>query len=64
MSESACLRRVRQLEERGIIERFTMIINQAAVGMPGNVLAEITLSSQVLETLDTFEEALRAGIGK
>lgn len=60
LSESACLRRVRLLEESGVIDRFTMIVNQAAVGLPGNVFAEITLTSQKQEDLDRFEEAVRA----
>ncbi|MGE4615870.1 MAG: Lrp/AsnC family transcriptional regulator, partial [Gammaproteobacteria bacterium] len=60
LSESACLRHVRLLEESGVIDRFTMIVNQAAVGLPGNVFAEITLTSQKQEDLDRFEEAVRA----
>ncbi len=59
LSESACLRRVRLLEESGVIERFAMIVDQAAVGVPGNVFAEITLVSQKQQDLDTFEAAAR-----
>jgi Lrp/AsnC family transcriptional regulator, leucine-responsive regulatory protein len=60
LSESACLRRVRLLEQHGVIDRFTMIVDQAAVGVPGNVFAEITLSSQKQDDLDAFEDAVRA----
>ena len=59
LSESACLRRVRLLEASGVIERFAMIVDQAAVGVPGNVFAEITLVSQKQQDLDAFEEAVR-----
>ena len=59
LSESACLRRVRLLDERGVIERFTMIVNQEAVGLPANVFAEMTLVSQKQQDLDAFEEAVR-----
>jgi Lrp/AsnC family transcriptional regulator, leucine-responsive regulatory protein len=59
LSESACLRRVRLLEERGVIERFALIVDQAAVGLPGNVFAELTLSSQQQQDLDAFEAAVR-----
>ena len=59
LSESACLRRVRLLEDRGVIECFVMIANQVALGVPGNVFAEITLAGQKQEDLDTFEEAVR-----
>lgn len=58
LSESACLRRVRLLEASGVIERFAMIVDQAAVGVPGNVFAEITLVSQKQQDLDAFEEAV------
>jgi len=59
LSESACLRRVKILEEAGVIERYAMIVNQAAVGIPGNVFVEITLSRQQREDLDIFEESVR-----
>jgi len=55
LSESACLRRVRLLEEANVIEAYAMHINQAAVGLPGNVFVEITLNRQQREDLDAFE---------
>jgi DNA-binding Lrp family transcriptional regulator len=60
LSESACLRRVRLLEERGVVERFTLLVNPLAVGLGGTVFAEITLSSQKQVELDAFERAVRA----
>ena len=56
LSESACLRRVRLLEQAGVVERYSMIVNQAAVGLPGNVFVEISLAQQQQEELDIFEE--------
>ena len=32
LSESACLRRVRALDEAGVIDRYTAVVNQARVG--------------------------------
>lgn len=60
LSESACLRRVRLLEDSHVIERYTMLVSPAAVGINGNVFAEITLTSQKQEDLDAFEAAVRA----
>ncbi len=60
LSESACLRRVRLLESSGVIERYTTIVNAEAVGIPGNVFAEITLASQKRAELDEFEAAVNA----
>ena len=34
MSESACLRRVKQLESRGLIERFAAVLDPRAAGYP------------------------------
>ncbi len=59
-SESACHRRVRQLEKAGVIERYTAVINQAAIGKPANIFVEITLASMGEDTLNAFEEAVSA----
>ena len=44
LSESACLRRVRALEQAAVIDRYVMIVNQASIGLPENVFVEITLN--------------------
>ena len=59
LSPSACLRRVRQLEEEGIIDGYVMLLDQAAIGRAANVFVEITLNSQSEEALETFEAAVR-----
>jgi Lrp/AsnC family leucine-responsive transcriptional regulator len=56
LSESACLRRVKLLENAGVVERYSMLVNQAAVGLPGNVFVEISLAQQQQDELDIFEE--------
>ena len=58
LSESACLRRVKLLEEAGVIGGYAMLISQAAVGLPGNVFVEIALNRQRREDQDAFEAAL------
>ncbi|MDE0154378.1 MAG: Lrp/AsnC family transcriptional regulator [Gammaproteobacteria bacterium] len=58
LSESACLRRVKLLEEVGVIGGYAMLISQAAVGLPGNVFVEIALNRQRREDQDAFEAAL------
>jgi len=59
LSESACLRRVKLLENAGVIDRYAMIIDQAAIGLPGNVFVEISLHQQQQQNLDDFEDAVR-----
>ncbi len=59
LSESACLRRVRTLEEAGFIEGYTALINQQKAGCPVNVFVNITLERQEQAHLHAFEEAVR-----
>lgn len=59
LSESACLRRVKNLEEAGVIDRYVTLLNQKAVGLPDNVFVEISLTREQQEDLDAFEEAVR-----
>ena len=54
LSPSACLRRVRRLEEEGFINQYVALINPSRVGMGTNVFVEITLSSQAEDALDAF----------
>jgi len=58
LSESACLRRVRLLEESGIISKYVMLIDQTAVGKPGNVFVRVTLEGQQQEKLQQFENEI------
>jgi Lrp/AsnC family leucine-responsive transcriptional regulator len=59
LSESATLRRVRHLEESGLIEGYTALINQQKAGFPVNVFVNITLERQDENDLRMFEEAVR-----
>ena len=58
LSPSACLRRVRRLEDDGVIEGYVMLVAQAAIGKPASIFVEITLSGQNEETLEAFESAV------
>ncbi len=59
LSESACLRRVRQLEEAGVIASYVTLIDQAKAGYPSNVFVQISLQRQQGEDLERFEQAVR-----
>ena len=58
LSESACLRRVRLLEQNGVIDRYVMLINQTAIDKPGNVFVRVTLEGQQQEKLQHFEQEI------
>ncbi len=59
LSESACLRRVRALEESGMIDRYAALISQREVGLPGNVFVHIGLHREEESELAAFEEAVQ-----
>jgi|TARA_B100001105_G_scaffold56740_1_gene43259 DNA-binding Lrp family transcriptional regulator len=58
LSPSACLRRVRRLEESGRIDRYVALVDPAAVGLGSDVFVEITLTGQDEATLEGFEVAV------
>ncbi len=58
LSESACLRRVRLLEQNGIIDKYVMLIDQTAIGKPGDVFVRVTLEGQQQEKLQRFEKEI------
>jgi Lrp/AsnC family leucine-responsive transcriptional regulator len=59
LSPSPCLRRVRLLEEGGVIRRYVTLLDPARVGLPVSVFVQVTLERQVESALQLFEEAVR-----
>jgi Lrp/AsnC family leucine-responsive transcriptional regulator len=59
LSPSPCLRRVRQLERDGVIERYAALLNASKVGIGLVVFARISLVTQDAETIDHFTDAIR-----
>lgn len=59
LSESACLRRVRALEDEGTIQRYVAMVSQEKVGVSGDVLVHIGLHREEQSELAAFEEAVR-----
>ncbi len=55
LSESACLRRVKTLEESGIIDHYAMLLDQSKLGIAGTVFVRVTLEGQQQEMLSAFE---------
>ena len=58
LSESACLRRTRMLEEAGVISQYKAVVNPRAVGLPDNVFVSIALMRQDQPDLEAFERAV------
>jgi DNA-binding Lrp family transcriptional regulator len=59
LSPSACLRRVRRLEESGVIRGYTAILDEPAPAGQAIVLVQISLERQSDEYLRRFEDAVR-----
>jgi Lrp/AsnC family leucine-responsive transcriptional regulator len=58
LSASPCARRVRILEETGVIKGYAAIIDQTKVGLPISVFASVKLERQREEELDRFAQAV------
>jgi DNA-binding Lrp family transcriptional regulator len=58
LSESACLRRVKILEQKGVIERYAAVVNPRAVGLPLSVFVTISLTAQSEAALAAFEREI------
>lgn len=58
LSPSPCLRRVRRLEDAGVIDRYVAIVDAAKVGMGLTLFVRVWLDGQDQETVDVFVEAV------
>ncbi len=58
LSPSPCHRRIRLMEERGVIARYTATVDQRAVGLPVSVFVSIKLARQKEEDLQRFARAV------
>jgi Lrp/AsnC family transcriptional regulator, leucine-responsive regulatory protein len=59
LSPSACLRRVKALEESGVIAGYVALLNPKVVGQPGTSFTIINLDSTQPAKLEAFEQAVR-----
>ena len=59
LSPSAAHRRVRLLEQRGLIDGYRARLSKAARGNPSIVFVEVTLSGQSRQVLAEFEQAIK-----
>jgi Lrp/AsnC family transcriptional regulator, repressor for azl operon len=59
LSPSPCLRRVRLLEEAGVIERYVAVLNPAIVGIGMTLFTRVWLTAQDAETIEHFIDAMK-----
>jgi Lrp/AsnC family leucine-responsive transcriptional regulator len=58
LTASPCLRRIRILEESGVIRRYVAVVDQDTVGLPVSVFVSVKLERQREEELDRFATAI------
>lgn len=58
LTASPCHRRVKALEEAGVIKRYIALVDQKAVGLPVSVFISIKLERQKEEDLQRFAKAI------
>ena len=58
LSPSPCLRRVRDLENAGVVDRYAAILDQAAAGYALSVFVQVTLERQIETALEAFEHVV------
>jgi Lrp/AsnC family leucine-responsive transcriptional regulator len=58
LSPSPCLRRIRIMEEKGILKGYVAIVDQKSVGLPVSVFLSIRLERQREEELERFAAAI------
>ena len=59
LSASPCWRRVKALEETGIIKGYVALVDAKAVGLPVSVFMSVSLTTQVQSALQRFEKAVQ-----
>jgi len=59
LSASPCHRRVKLMEERGVISRYIALVDQKALGLNVSVFVSIKLERQREEDLDRFAKAIQ-----
>ncbi len=60
LSPAPCLRRVRDLEENGVIHSYTTLLDPEKLGWNVSVFIEVRLEKQVVSYLQEFEEYIKS----
>lgn len=59
ISTSPCWRRVRALEETGVITRYVTLVDPEALGLSISIFTSVSLDKQIETALETFQKAVR-----
>jgi DNA-binding Lrp family transcriptional regulator len=59
ISPSPCWRRVKALEEAGVITRYVTLVDPEALGLSISIFTSVSLDKQIETALETFQKAVR-----
>ena len=59
LSETPCARRVKKLEEEGVIKQYVTLLNPELLGMSLHVFVNVRLARPNQESVEKFERAVR-----
>ncbi len=59
ISPSPCWRRVKALEESGVISRYVTLVDPEALGLSISIFTNVSLDKQIETALETFQKAVR-----
>lgn len=59
LSATACQRRVKKLEDSGVIERYAAILSPAALGQEIQAFIRVSIERQSKDLTQAFEDAIR-----
>jgi len=59
ISTSPCWRRVKALEETGVITRYVTLVDPEALGLSISIFTNVSLDKQIETALETFQKAVR-----
>lgn len=59
LSPTACQRRLRKLEDSGVIERYAAVLNPAALGQTIQAFVRVSIERQSKDVAEAFEAAIK-----
>ena len=60
LSATPCARRVKRLEDEGVIERYAAVLNPRLLGKQLDVFVNVRLRSSTSEAIEVFEQAIKS----
>ena len=59
LSATPCARRIKRMEDEGLIERYVTLLNPEQLGVGLTVFVNVRLNTQSAKTFEAFEAAIR-----